>query len=182
MNVMLDIETLDTRSTSVILSIGACQFDENGVIHNTLHKRIDIDSCLRRGLTVGGHTILWWMDQSEEARRNLTQGEICSLEQALSALSSFIKQGDVVWANGANFDVPILENAYEKCNMATPWVYYNVRDYRTVSKLVPKDEFNRIRSQPTLKHNALEDAMAQARTLVNVIEWIENQNAIKLAA
>ena len=47
-NIMLDIETLGTRSTSVILSIGAVEFDKTSILR-AFHKRIDIDSCLRQG-------------------------------------------------------------------------------------------------------------------------------------
>jgi len=182
-HIMIDIETLGTKATSSILSIGACEFNINtGKIGETFHTRIDIDSCLKKGLTVDGNTIGWWMEQDDEARHSLFDGHIRTLEDALLGLIAFIQPGDVIWANGSNFDIPILENALSACSFNIPWSYFNVRDYRTLVKMVPKEQFESIRTRAELKHNALSDAEAQALSLCAVIHWLESADAFKLAA
>ncbi len=62
-NVMIDIETLGTRSNSIILSIGAVNFDitgnhevdESGL--NTFHKFISTYSCIEHGLVYDQSTL-----------------------------------------------------------------------------------------------------------------------------
>lgn len=174
-NIMVDIETLGTRSTSVILSIGAVAFDDTA-LGNTYHTRIDIDSCLAAGLTVDGRTIQWWMEQPDNARQ-LFQRAAEPLKHALLDFTHAFDWDDtLVWCNGMNFDLPILENAFNAVGVAVPWKYYNGRDYRTVKGMFPKELVNRVRIEPTVEHDALEDARAQALTL----QWLiasQNQRA-----
>ncbi len=167
--IMLDIETLDTRTSAVILSIGVVEFNDT-VLLNGFHRYIDIDSCLDKGLTVSGSTILWWMDQSEEARMRLQQ-PANSLESVLEELSRTFDWQDVeVWANGSDFDLPILANAYRACGYkGAPWPYYMGRDYRTMRKMTPKLLLNEVAVEPECAHDALEDAKAQALTLQGIL-------------
>ena len=62
--VMVDIETLGTGPTSVVLSIGVFspQF--------TFHEYVDIDSQLTYGAQVNADTILWWMKQRRKHGSN----------------------------------------------------------------------------------------------------------------
>ena len=64
--VMVDIETLGTGPTSVVLSIGV--FSQQF----TFHEYVDIDSQLTYGAQVNADTILWWMKQREGARLKQT--------------------------------------------------------------------------------------------------------------
>lgn len=163
-NVMIDIETLGTQSTSVIVSIGAVEFT-GSELGRSFHRRIDIDSCIRAGLTVDGRTIEWWMTQPADARKIFdSQGE--DLGRVLADLTvAFDWTNTLVWCNGMNFDLPILDNAFRAVGLETPWAYYNGRDYRTVKGMFPKELFNSLRVDPVVAHDALEDARAQALTL-----------------
>jgi DNA polymerase III epsilon subunit-like protein len=162
---MIDIETLDTKSSAVILSIGAVEFDEQRIL-SEFHRHIDIQSCIDKGLTVSGSTILWWLEQSEEARTRLQQ-PANQLEAVLAELQqAFNWDGKEVWANGSDFDLPILANAYRACGYSNaPWPYYQGRDYRTVRKMFPKSVLNEYTVEPVCAHDALEDARAQVLTL-----------------
>lgn len=173
-NVMIDIETLGTRSTSVILSLAAVEFDAT-CVRGIFHKRIDIDSCLRQGLSVDGRTIQWWMDQSDDARQLFQQAG----EPLHEVLQDFCGARDwrhtAVWCNGASFDFPILENALHACGLQVPWAYYNTRDYRTLKNLVPKDVYSVLKVEPVVKHDALEDAIAQAKTLQALLAHVKGE-------
>lgn len=169
-NVMIDIETLGTAANSVILSAGAVQFGENG-LGDEFYSNINIDSCLDKGLMVEGRTILWWMGQNDEARAALGQNEL-PLATALQGLAdAFDWKNTLVWCNGLNFDLPILDTAYRACGMQPPWAYYNGRDYRTVKNELDKESFRALEIKPTTAHYALEDAKAQALTLLAIRSW-----------
>ncbi len=59
-DLMLDIETLDVKTTAVITQLGACYFDRyTGKIGRTFLQNISVGSCLMYGLTVDEQTINW---------------------------------------------------------------------------------------------------------------------------
>jgi len=164
-NVMLDIETLGTAANSVILSIGAVSFNETELL-DSFYVDVDIDSCQDAGLKIDGRTLAWWMEQSDVARQVFSR-EGLTLDLALTLLSdTFNWQDTLIWANGTNFDLPILDSAYRACNKLVPWAYYNARDYRTLRYQFSKDEFKALCVKPSVAHNALADAEAQALTLI----------------
>lgn len=173
-NVMIDIETLGTAANSVILSIGAVQFGPDG-LGNEFYTAIDIDSCLNSGLQVDGRTVAWWMVQTAEARAvfNERGGE---LQEALLSLSgAFDWKGDtLVWCNGLSFDLPILDTAYRACGLAVPWRYYNGRDYRTFKREHSSELVSSLEVEPTVAHNALADAKAQALTLLAIRDAVRH--------
>ena len=54
-HVMLDLETMGRDSNAVICSIGVVEFDINtGETGREFFAKVDIQSCLDRGLTVNG--------------------------------------------------------------------------------------------------------------------------------
>lgn len=165
-NVMIDIETLGTAANSVILSIGAVAFNDTGLMGDEFYTNINIDSCLEKGLVVEGRTILWWMGQGDEARAALGTNEL-SLQAALHGLANAFDWRDtLVWCNGLSFDLPILDTSYRACGMSAPWAYYNGRDYRTLKNETDREVFKALKVKPSTAHSALEDAKAQALTLL----------------
>lgn len=164
--IMLDIETLDTASTAVILSIGAVEFDDT-TLGRRFHERIDIDSCLKHGLTISGSTLAWWMGQSNEARK-IFQAQGRPLDHVLIRLAAWVdwRQVKEVWANGSDFDLPIIANAFRAVGAGQqPWPYFIARDYRTIRKIYSKQVLDEATVEPIVAHDALEDAVAQALTL-----------------
>lgn len=172
-DVMIDVETLDTRPSTVLLSIGAVRFDieKPHVLGDEFHVHIDIDSCLAAGRTVSGSTILWWLDQDEQARRKITEAHRIKLHDALLQLSTFIKDKDRVWGNGAAFDNAILSDAYRSAGIPQPWRYWGDMCYRTLKNLyrhVAKPDFEGV------KHDALADAKNQAVHLQLIYDRIRS--------
>ncbi len=175
-DMMIDIETLDIRPTTVILSIGAVAFTRWGDTETwgQFNVRISTDSNLMHGRTIGEHTIKWWNEQSIEARRavfDVPYSEQKPLETALAHLSYFMEEYNVknVWANGITFDISALEDAYRSTGLKIPWNYYDVHDYRTIKNLF--GESGDI-VRPTVAHNALADALAQTHTLINIMKRV----------
>lgn len=171
--VMLDLETLGVAADSVIVSVGAFEFGRSGAC-NEFYCVVDLDSCVKAGLTADGKTIAWWMGQSEEARAVFAD-EAYPLAQCLAGFGDWLTHTvgkDVpikeieVWGNGAGFDNVILANAYRACDMELPWDFRNDRCYRTVKNLRPDIKMG----QRGVHHNALDDARDQASHLMRIFD------------
>jgi DNA polymerase III epsilon subunit-like protein len=160
---MIDLETLDTVSTSVILSIGAVKFDlESDKIDDDGYYAVaDVDDQTSRGRTISHSTLAWWMGQEKEAQKVFFEPSM-TLESALIGLIDWLSHDKrCVWSNGASFDIPMMEHAFKSYGMEIPWQHWNtrcVRTYRALpwAKAVPKIE-------PKVKHHAMFDALAQAQ-------------------
>ena len=164
-DVMIDLETLGTRQTSVITSIGACEFDlMSGVTGSTFHKMIEWEESMSYR-TVDGSTIKWWMQQPSDARREFTaEHETITLNTALEELTAWMPNDATVWANGSTFDIAMLQNAYEsEEGRNTPWKFYNVNDCRTIERLAQGLVSRKDIPFEGVKHNALADAIHQAK-------------------
>lgn len=158
-HIMIDLETLDTRSTAVVIAIGIVAFALNGTIRGDFYCRLNIDDQLSSGRTVSGSTLSWWMTQSEEARRQNFSGETKKLIDGLRLCADFVRAVDPagVWGNGANFDNAILASLFMSQSLPVPWAFYKDRCYRTVSSMYPSIK----RAQGGTHHNALDDAHSQ---------------------
>jgi hypothetical protein len=161
---MIDLETLSTRSNAVIMSIGVVQFDLRGNTLDRLHYRVDIHDCIKHGLHVHGGTVQWWLEQPKKNIDNLLKIEsVYGLEQALHKLEyeflPMLKECTYVWSHGSNFDVVVLENAYQAIGREVWWKYKNVRDTRTLFDLA---DYKYVAKGG---HDALEDARNQAQAV-----------------
>jgi len=155
--VMVDLETLDNLPTAMIVSIGAVAFDPDqpAETDQTFYHRID---ARQSHGTIGADTVLWWLRQSDEARRELYAYQDSSdhINIALLAFSEFCQGLDEIWAGPSYFDVTILENAYRRSSLLFPWKYSQVRDWSTLRKLTRTEK-----APNACAHNALADAQAQ---------------------
>lgn len=171
-DISIDLETLSTQQDAAILSIGAAAFNrDTGEIGDVFYEVIDLDDALQAG-HVSGSTLMWWMRQSDSAKRPLF-GEGAAfakvpLAAALQELSAFIRRHDSVrvWGNGATFDISVLEHAYQLFKVQTPWAFWNIRDMRTIVDVAQCHGFDKglIPFQGTA-HNAVDDALHQARVI-----------------
>jgi len=176
-DVSIDIETLDNKFSSAILSIGAVAFDRRtGKLGKTYYREIDIDSAIKSG-TVGADTLCWWMRQEDKVKAifsdsTAARADKIHLATALQEFCTFIRSlgAPCVWGNGPSFDVTIIEHALNRgsVGLAIPWAFWNVRDVRTVVDLAelttPWRRANVAREG--VHHNALHDAAHQARLVL----------------
>jgi exodeoxyribonuclease VIII len=153
---MVDLETLGSGSNSVIIALGAVEFDDTG-LGRTFYMNIDPQSCVDAGLKMDASTVMWWMQQSDEARAAFEKPG-APLELVLGEFSSWYPSGAALWGNGATFDNVILANAYRALGGKQPWAYWNDRCYRTLKSLYPHVKMERSGTY----HNALDDAKSQA--------------------
>lgn len=172
--IMLDLETMDTKPTAAIIAIGAVKFDpDRKLILDRFYSRVDPQSCIDAGLTVSGDTFLWWLKQSPEARAEFAGGKLPPVTLATQGFSAWVERGRApvgnpkkpnVWGNGATFDNVILANVYSALKTTKPWGYTGDRCYRTVKALFPHIP---VRDFGTA-HRADHDAEKQAIHLMDI--------------
>ncbi len=168
-DIMIDLETLDTKPSASILTIGAIKFDPFGddikdPDCEKFYVKVDLDSCDKIGLTTSEDTINWWSQQSKEAQDEAfsPDGRI-DIVDAMNQLYKLCWGVKRIWSHGAAFDIVICEHIFAKVGKAVPWNFWQVRCTRTLFDLGidPK-------RPPVLKHHALEDAWNQAVGVQNV--------------
>ena len=161
---MIDLETLGQKPGSVIVALGAVKFG-GGEILSEFYERVDAESGVALGLKLDVPTVLWWLGQSDDARREITRPG-AKLSEVLVRFSDWVGDRDaVVWGNGASFDNTLLACAYDLARLPLPWKYFNDRCYRTVKNL--RRDVALVRDG--VHHNALDDARSQALHLMKML-------------
>ncbi len=161
-SIMIDMETLSTDVSTVILTIGAVRFDPRGTgVIEKIELRPTIDEQTDTyNRTISEDTLRWWSQQSPEAiTEAMGDQNRISYRECMEKLYKFCWNRDKVWSNGSGFDVVIAETAFKELGIAIPWNFWNVRDCRTVYDLagVSLKDGGHVTS-----HRAVEDAEWQS--------------------
>lgn len=169
-HVMIDLETLGVNDNAPVLSIGATFFNPaTGEFGPDFYETINLTSSVAAGAKPDMDTVIWWLQQSDEARRDIINASL-PVDEVLRRFSHFCKMygKDIqVWGNGATFDLTILKNAYRSVNRELPWKFWNERDVRTVVELGKAVGINPKATTylEGIEHNALHDARYQVTYL-----------------
>ena len=172
MNLMIDIETLGTKPGYAILSVAVVPFGPSECDIPAFYRKIDRDSNIDVGLISDTVTLSWWAKQSMTAYAEAFSGTQ-HIREVMTELHAYCKQWEKfrVWGNGASFDVPMLEAAFEACGMRAPWKYYDSMCYRTMKNLFPHIPIIKIGTA----HNALADAESQAAHLKRIFHFMNSK-------
>jgi exodeoxyribonuclease VIII len=169
-DVMLDLETMGTTPDAAIIAIGAVEFDpELGQLGERFYQVVDLQSSVDLGGVIEPSTVMWWMQQSEEARAAVRAGG-AHLAVALGCFTTWLEQRAArdevrIWGNGANFDNVVLATAYARAGHLLPWRFFNDRCYRTMKAQRRDVKLERSGTH----HNALDDAVSQAQHLLAIM-------------
>lgn len=188
-NCMIDTETWGTQSRSIITTIGAVIFDPwSNELGAEFHAGIQPESAMKAGLRIDASTIVWWLGQSQDARSKLIDKlsmaqplaiVLLEFRDFLTANTPAIANIDMrVWGNGADFDLALIQQAYESLDLPRPWKYNAGRCFRTL-----KAEFGAPGDfiSPTTSHDALADARAQAMTVQRIYSRLYTRHAVRRA-
>lgn len=169
-NVIIDLETLGIKPTSIILAIGACTLNKRQLFACYIDWKHWNDKC-----TLDISTQSWWDKQNPTLKEKVFGGVV----EPLSALKQFkeflfyienlTKEEVKVWGNGAGFDLSILANAYNSLDIEIPWRYSNERCFRTLKNLFPL-KAPLISNPKLVTHDPLDDALNEADWLNQIIE------------
>lgn len=69
-DLMIDFETLGQDPSTCVISLGAVFFDpDTGQKGPTFYMAFEIDEQIKKGRTITGDTLKWWMNQSGAAKK-----------------------------------------------------------------------------------------------------------------
>lgn len=162
---MIDLETLDTRPSSTVLTLGAVKFNPLNFDepHSELYIKLDLDEQDQMGRSASDDTIKWWGQQDPKIQEEaFSEDGRTSISSTISQLNKYLVNTDVIWAHSYGFDMTILEDLYRQSKMPIPWNFWQIRDSRTLFALLPEDPR---KSMQTDLHNALADAYYQAKAV-----------------
>lgn len=169
---MVDIETMSSRNDAAVIAIGAVTFDETGV-HDSQGYLAMIDPIWAIG-DRDGKTKDWWFQQPPTVRKAMFGGTKNPIEVALG-FTAWMKNAKLseVWANPPQFDLTILRCMYDRLKEPFPVHYKTERDFRTLCSIGKALKIDTTRDHGTEgKHNALADAIAQARVAHTILTEI----------
>ena len=162
-HVMIDIETLDTKPTAVVLSIGAVPFDpRKGEVYVDKGFEIfpSIQDQLDIGRTVSEGTLRFWIANKNIGLKSWYSQVPSDLKGAQDNFRQWCQDvpgpGALCpWGNGSYFDITIVENWLNYTDI--PWKHWDVLDCRTMQWMHHTPKVG------ATDHTALADAIAQAK-------------------
>ncbi len=172
--IMIDIETLDTKSSAVVIQIAAVAFNYTAKgkleIEGELDIKLPVAPQLKENRTISVKTVKFWLNSGEQQQ---LLGELLSdpvkynYSHALVEFEEFClaHAPDEYWSQGPTFDTIILEDMLAKNAQSAPWWFYQVRDLRTVQEFVGHDDKSRAMKEANSNHNALDDCLSQIKLL-----------------
>jgi len=168
--IMTDIETLDTAETAVILQIGIVAFNlsRREILSKAL---LPLNIKMQTDRTRSEETMTWWRKQpNREEVFGLSETHGITPDLAANTLNFIfsVTNGSELWSKG-HFDYPLLGNFMYYYTATIPWKYSRIRDMRTLLKYAEAKGFTP--TTPENNHNALEDALNQVHTLFQIDEF-----------
>lgn len=184
---MVDLETLGTSPSALILSIGVVWADLDAPTFEPLNKLYWlIEPEVQPGRSIDFKTVQFWVDEARKGDADLSpileneHGKRQRLSNCLLILNDhfILHKTDTIWSRGSDFDLTLLKDAYERnFSASTPWNFRQVMCHRTITRW--SEIFNHLHSEVLAKrkktnnHNALEDAMYQLELLHTL--WQRNR-------
>lgn len=164
-HIAIDLESLDTRPTAVVLSVGLAAFTVPGGLVGAYYTEPLREDQLFLNRTTDRGTVAWWNAQEGDCGRVLRQPAGVPVVDALNGIASFIGRFDGgsyhidgIWGFGAAFDNAMLADLFRTAGHPVPWSYKANRCGRTVTALAKQLGQERPPNVGTL-HNALDDAV-----------------------
>lgn len=179
--VMIDIETLDTTASAVVIQIGAVVFDYDMIgrvkVIAEFERKLPVSTQLAINRTISEDTLKFWMntpDQQKLLSELLAPGESDHHFDDVLDLIHFCQEHkpSEYWSQGPTFDSIILEHMTDDFGGQVPWKFYQVRDLRTVQKFVGDDAKSKKMKAENSNHNALDDCHSQIKLLQHFIKKV----------
>lgn len=184
-DIMIDTEFLSLTYDAHILSIGIVAWDitaEKFTPLDSTHQFPSLDSQTPFKAKIDQGTLVWWLQQSIEARGGIAHGQKILYRNIVNVFWTIFyffqdhKEVKRVWSHGAVCDLPLLKHWYDKLGMEVPWDYRTPRDTRTLFEAIghtPKRNYGE-----GVAHDALSDAMAQAEQVHTA--WKLRRNHVQI--
>lgn len=160
---MIDLETYGLRAGCAFRSIAIVQFDPySDRVGEKFYANVTRASCEEIGMFVDPDTEKWWNRQSAEAQEVLTKDQVHIREAMERAWQFWLKmQLKYPWSQGANYDQPLIEEAWRLCGIKPPYKFWDSRCTRTAYGMSGFNVFST--KNPGIPHYALDDCLHQIR-------------------
>lgn len=170
---MVDIETFDTRPSSIVFQVGACLFDDHGDCSEKMLWHIDVVPQIMLGRTFDHDTQKFWMAQKKESWER-PHKKLSSVYDMVSGLNAMAVAFNVeeVWSNSPSFDAVILRSLAETFRVSLVWDFRKDRDVRTLKKMAADLGWEEVYLRETT-HNALDDCVDQVNTTVSALQHLQ---------
>ena len=189
MDFAFDTETLDLRTSAVIVSVGVVPFEKLSVdsfdrlVSRGIEFQLSVPSQIQHGRTVDmGKTATWWKDRCGidiqhiitdshlSSDHDLIMPVMLSYEMRIFAARLGADPAQSKWyCRGSQFDAAKLEDLFYTFETQCPWHYRRPRCSRTVLDEHGYGDNTRFRRPSTMRpHNALHDAAFEAFLLQRV--------------
>jgi hypothetical protein len=168
---ILDLETLDTKPTSLITEIGLIIFNrEDLTVIDHVEIKPDFFAQLAAGRTFDPDTIAFHRKQGTLPQ--LDPSSQTDLHFAAAELAQYFREYKPVrvWIQGTCFDRPIVEDFYRSLDQPLPWHFTSSRDARTAWDIAFPNE-----RHPKRGHKALDDCQD---TLTDLTKALKKLNAL----
>jgi len=176
-HLMVDIETMGTNPGCALLSIGAVEFDiETGATGREFYAPISLQSNSIIGLEYDADTILWWMNQSDDARKLIFSiDDKITVNEALINFRFFLNTIEYsLWGNSVRFDLGILAEAYNRAHIKIPWNTKKEMDVRTLVAFNP--ELKQNQKFEGILHNPIDDCKHQIKYCTEIWKSLTHKN------
>lgn len=171
--VMVDVESMGTKSHSALVSIGAVMFNlQDYAIGPQFHIAVHLASSVGFGMTMDPSTVMWWLRQGQAARDAILTN-LYSLDDALRQFDDWYRgncepKDTRTWGNSSRFDLGILETAHELTGIEVPWRWNLETCFRTVRSMNDHIVKYDVSEKVGTAHHAVDDAIFQVNHLFKV--------------
>lgn len=155
-DITFDMETCATTANAAVMQVAAVAWDRSAkenpfrsvcdcmTVANTdmesFNEHIDLRTCVVDGFDFDQATVKWWANQTDKAKKAVTDGLAGPIEEVFICFIEWINQikkhtkaeSVCMWCQGMDFDGAILRNICHKYDLELPFRYQQFRDARTV--------------------------------------------------
>ena len=181
-HIIVDLETLDTQPSAVILTAAlvAVEITETECITlGSWYRRIEWwdDGLCQEGRSDSDDTWDWWAKQGSTAQHEAINNiDRVGLGLAMHSLNTWLQLNPYpIWGNGSDFDNAVLQHAFKQQGLRWPyWRNCCLRSTRNLAKQLGLQV--QIPEWPTgkIKHHALHDAEHEALILAALLRALSN--------
>lgn len=163
-HMMVDLETLGLTSDAIVISAAAIVFNSTEIVAGYYEEF----NWNQADTTIDPATIQFWMKQVSEGKPiPMGTSDPAQLPIALNRLYKD-HACETIWAQGTDFDIPMIKFRFNQLSMDVPWKYNAVRDCRTMFKVFEAIADN-AKVENLNRHDAFNDATFQVKKLQHVI-------------
>lgn len=162
MDIVLDLETLDTRPGAAILSIGAHVLQTREEFHSVIGGQPPG--------SISADAVRWWMTTPDARAREIAFGGTLGASAVLSEFAAWLSPlthhpaSLRLWGS-EDFDTVILAEAYRRAGFDVPWPYRAPRGLRTYLEAAGVDDDAIPWLEGETEHVAVDCARHAARAL-----------------